>query len=371
MMDETKSPTNPRVPPPDAAAVEYRPRMPRDYNPPIGLIGAGGITHLHLSAYRAMGLKVVAIADIDEGNAIKKRDEFFPHAEVHTSHQQLLERPDIEVVDVATHVNVRPAILWDALKSGRHVLSQKPFVEDLAEGRALVEFAREKNLRLAVNQNGRWAPHFSFLRQAVAKGIIGKVNFVNATCLWDHLWIKGTAFDRMKHMLFYDFAIHWFDICGCLMSGERPGSVFASLLKFSGQAYQPPAVGSVILNYEDAQACLQFHGHVPFGGEDSITVCGTEGVLRSRGTGLADHPAVELETQDGKTTVELAGSWFLEGFQGTMAELLCAIEENREPDHSGASNLLSLETCFAVLRSADTGLPVVPGAVRRAEAGQG
>ena len=38
-----------------------------------------------------------------------------------------------------------------------------------------------------------------------------------------------------------------------------------------------------------------------------------------------------------------------------MGELLCAIEENREPDNSAANNLRSLEVCMAALRSADEG----------------
>jgi hypothetical protein len=41
-----------------------------------------------------------------------------------------------------------------------------------------------------------------------------------------------------------------------------------------------------------------------------------------------------------------------------MAELLCAIDEDREPYNSAASNLVGLELCFAALKSADSGQPV-------------
>jgi predicted dehydrogenase len=49
-----------------------------------------------------------------------------------------------------------------------------------------------------------------------------------------------------------------------------------------------------------------------------------------------------------------------------MGELLCAIEQNREPNHSAANNLHSLELCFAAVRSADTGQPVALGTVQTA-----
>jgi hypothetical protein len=46
-----------------------------------------------------------------------------------------------------------------------------------------------------------------------------------------------------------------------------------------------------------------------------------------------------------------------------MGELLCAIEEQREPTHSARNNLDSLALCFAALASADRGGPVRPGSV--------
>ena len=348
----------------DAPEVEYLPRRPKNYNPAIGLIGAGGITAYHLKAYKELGLNVVAIADINEDNAKAKRDEFYPDADVYTDHKDLLARDDLEVVDVATHVNIRPKLVREALESGRHVLSQKPFVLDINEGLELIELANAKGLKLAVNHNGRWAPHFSYLRNAIAQGVIGEVNSINVVCHWDHLWIKDTPFEKMRHMMLYDFAIHWFDICTCFMQGEKPKSVFAKAQKFKGQSYDPPSIGSVIMEYENAQACMQFHAHVTVGEEDTTTVNGTKGTLRSRGPSLSNQPQIDLYQEDGIASAPLEGEWFNEGFQGTMAELLCAIEEDREPYNSAASNIPSLETCFAALKSADTGLPVAPGGVK-------
>ena len=48
-----------------------------------------------------------------------------------------------------------------------------------------------------------------------------------------------------------------------------------------------------------------------------------------------------------------------------MGELLCAIEEDREPSNSARNHLKSLELCFAALKSADTGKIIKPGQVTR------
>lgn len=349
----------------DPPAVDYLPRKTKEYHPAIGLIGAGGITAMHLAAYKELGLNVVAIADLNEANACSMRDKFYPKAEVLTDHKALLARQDIEVVDVATHVNVRPSLVREALEAGKHVLSQKPFVTDLKEGRALIELADSKGLKLAVNQNGRWAPHFSYMRNAIADGLIGSVNSINCSCNWDHLWIKGLPnFEKMRHMVLFDFCIHWFDIVTCFMGGQKATSIYASKQGFPGQVFQPDSIASVIMRYPEAQVCMHFHSHTTLGEEDTTIVNGTKGTLRSRGPGLNKQPQVELFLETGTAVAPLKGNWFTNGFQGTMAELLCAIEENREPYNSARSNLTSLEACFAALKSADTGAPVTPGSVQ-------
>ena len=141
----------------------------------------------------------------------ERRDEFYPGARVCASVDELLAMPEIDVVDIATHPEVRSALIEAAIAAGKHVLSQKPFVQDLAEGKRLVDLARAANVKLAVNQNGRWAPYFSYMRQAVRAGLIGQVSSVNISLNWDHTWTAGTPFEEVKHLMLYDFGIHWFD----------------------------------------------------------------------------------------------------------------------------------------------------------------
>jgi predicted dehydrogenase len=212
-------------------ALPYLPRNPRHYAPGIGLIGCGGITKYHLQAYAAAGYRVLALCDIVPEAAERRRDEFFPGAAVMADYHDLLARDDIEVVDVTTHPEIRTAILADALRAGKHVLSQKPFVLDLDEGERLCDLADEQGVRLAVNQNGRWAPHFSYIREAVQAGLIGEVASVHCGVHWDHSWVRGTAFERVYHLILYDFAVHWFDFLATIMGQQRPLRVFGSTVK--------------------------------------------------------------------------------------------------------------------------------------------
>ena len=70
------------------AALPYRPRDPQRYRPGIALVGCGGITAWHLRAYRAAKYRVVALCDVNLGNAKQRRDEFYPDADVTDDSQQ-------------------------------------------------------------------------------------------------------------------------------------------------------------------------------------------------------------------------------------------------------------------------------------------
>ena len=346
--------------------INYLPNKPKSYNPKIGLIGTGGISDYHLKNYKDFGLEVVAIANRTLSKAEERRDKFFPEADAYDDYKELIERSDIEVIDITPHPEDRLPIIQEALRSKKHVLSQKPFVLDLREGEVLVELAKENGVKLAVNQNGRWAPHFSYMRQAIQSGIIGRPLSVDFSLQWDQTWITGNpGFENIHHMVLFDFGIHWFDIASSFMEGETAKSVYASTTRYDEQNYMPPALASCIINYEQSQVRMAFNAHTTLGEEDVTTVVGTRGTLRSRGPGLNDQPQIKLYTEKGMVNIPLEGTWFENGFKGTMGELLCAIEEGREPVNSAENNLKSLELCFAALQSADENRITVPGEIRK------
>lgn len=349
------------IPAPD---LDYRPPMPESYCPPIGLIGCGGITEYHLKAYRKAGFSVVALADVHEESAEKRRKEFYPDAKVFTDYRELLAIEEIEVVDIATHPAERVAIVEAALRAGKHVLSQKPFAVDLEVGQRLVDLADSVDRKLAVNQNGRWAPHFSYLRQAVSEGVIGDVYAAHLDVHWDHGWIAKTPFNSIPHVILYDFAIHWFDMITCFLGERRPLRVFASNTRSPSQEATPPLLAQALVEFEGAQASVVFDADVKHGALDRTYLAGTLGTLSSVGPSLSDQD-VTLSLEAGVARPELEGTWFDEGFVGTMSELLQAIEQGREPVNGARENLRSLALCFAACQSADTGQPVEPGTVTR------
>ncbi|MER3479309.1 MAG: gfo/Idh/MocA family oxidoreductase [Meiothermus sp.] len=346
-----------------APDLPYRPPRPQHYRPKIGLVGCGGISPFHLQAYREMGLEVAALCDRNLEKARARQREFFPEAWVSDDPYRLIRREDLEVLDLTPHPEDRLPLIRAAIEAGKHVLSQKPFVLDLDEGERLCELAQQRGVKLAVNQNGRWAPHFAYLREAVRGGVIGEVLSVHCGVHWDHTWTAGTPFEEIEDLVLLDFGIHWFDFLASLV-GPRAVRVQASRSFAAGQSMKPPMLAQVIVELEGGQASLVFDAHLKYGPQDHTYVGGSQGSLISLGPDLG-HQRVELHTRAGKAVPALEGHWFQEGFQGTMGELLCALEERREPLNNARDNLQSLALCFAAIRSAREGTAKRPGEVRR------
>jgi predicted dehydrogenase len=256
------------------------------------------------------------------------------------------------------------AIIQASLEARKHVLSQKPFAIDLDLGKRLVDLADSRQVYLAVNQNARWAPHYRWMHSAIRANLIGSVFAIHLQCHWDHTWVRGTAFEQIRHLVLYDYAIHWFDLLRYFLGQAMPSSLYATTARAPQQDLAPNLLAQVALQFESAQATLVFDAAVKHGQMDHSYIGGTQGSLFSSGPSILSQQ-VQLNLPSGSWSPKLDGCWFPDGFAGTMGELLCAIEQRREPTNSARDNLNSLAICFAALASADSGLPVRPGSITR------
>src|SRR5690606_29524342 len=87
--------------------------------------------------------------------------------------------------------------------------------------------AQERGIRVAVNQNARWAPAWRLASLLIREGRIGDV--IGVTHLHDKPLppLMGTPFDDVPHMLLNDYLVHWVDITRCWLEGARVVEVAA------------------------------------------------------------------------------------------------------------------------------------------------
>ena len=269
-------------------------------------------------------------------------------------------------MDVATHPDVRPAIVRQALAAGKHVLSQKPFAADLKTARELVEEADRLGLALAVNQNGRWAPAWRAATLLIEQGAIGDVFAVTHLYHHNYDFTVGTVFDAIEHLVLWDYSVHWFDISRCWLEGKTAAVVRAREYRTPNQPPESKAPWGAwaTIDYEDgSSALIRGVGCAETSRPRKLFwIHGSEGTIRGAVLGSGPVPGeelLELERGGRTTTFQLEGSWHTNGFAGAMAELMSAIVEKREPYNSARHNLLSLELTLAACLSAESdGSPV-------------
>jgi len=328
----------------------------------IGIIGAGNIVQIaHLPAYRAAGLPVVSAFDPDPV-AIEAAQRIIPEIEVAPSVEALLADDRIEFVDIATHPSIRPALVEQALRAGKHVLSQKPFADDIETARRMVAVAAETGSTLAVNPNGRWAPAWHGATQLIEDGIIGEVVAVTHEFQKYGWWGIETPFDKLEHAAIHDYAIHWIDISLVWMGGVLPRAVRARNYRTPTQPSESytPWGAWIELEFADGRnAFVRAPGRVVGRAEaHAFEVFGTTGTLRGSELG---SQALSLETFDRIEQIPLEGAWFPDAFAGPMLELQAAVLEGRTPSHDATNNLLTIATTLAAVESAELdGIAVVP-----------
>jgi len=343
--------------------LDVRARLPQRLDRGIGIVGAGAIVGAgHLPAYRQAGFNVIAIADIDHRAAQRAASEWeIPRA--YASADALLEDHEVEIVDIAVTPSAQPPIAAAAIASGRDVLCQKPLAPDMATARTLVRSAETAGVCLAVNQQMRWEPAIRATKLLLEAGHFGEpagaLYDVDIGTPWEN-WPWLAALPQLEYRY---HSIHYLDSARYLFGD--PVAVVASIARFPGQTSVGETRTFTILEYSDtlAVAVLVNHNNWSRTTRALIRCEGTEGRSEGRLGLFEDYPVGGphslsfVSRADGEAwSRTFEARWFPDAFAGPMAELLCAIEEEREPLTSGRDNLRTLALVEAAyLAAADGG----------------
>ncbi len=107
----------------------------------------------------------------------------FPGLPVTRDHQPVLSDPAVDLVVIATPNHTHAALARDALLAGKHVVIDKPFVTDLADGADLIELARTRGRMLSVFLNRRWDGDFRTVERLTDEERLGSIAL--ASMHWD------------------------------------------------------------------------------------------------------------------------------------------------------------------------------------------
>lgn len=154
----------------------------------VALVGAGAAGQAHAFGWRnvsmAAGLDTVAVelAVVVDPNVdlAAKTAARYGYAEATADLQRVLDDPSIDALSVALPNSVHAEVLPAILRSGKHVLTEKPIGRSAAEAEGLVELAEQSSAVTGVGFSFRRLPGLAAVRNLVADNSIGTVNSFTA-----------------------------------------------------------------------------------------------------------------------------------------------------------------------------------------------
>ena len=145
----------------------------------FGIMGQGDVS----TVTTVPGAKIVAVSDIYEGRLTKAKEVYGKDIFTTRDYREVLARPDIDAVIVATPDHWHQIIACDAMKAGKDVYCQKPMVQKVEEGAAVIKAEKETKRILQVGSQRASSILYAKARDVIKQGSIGDVRMVEA--YWD------------------------------------------------------------------------------------------------------------------------------------------------------------------------------------------
>lgn len=351
--------------------LHIEPLMPERKDFRIGCIGAGFIMRdCHLVAYRDAGFKPVAITSLSlkESEEVAARHRI---PKVYETWKELIRDPEIEIVDIAIPPDLQLDVIKELVKQKLHVrgvLCQKPLAMNYREGKQIVELCRDAGIKLGVNSNMRYDQSIRALKSILDQGLIGEPVLatieMRAIPHWQEFLKK---YDRLEIL---NMGIHHVDSFRYLFGD--PEKVTAITRKDPRTRFDhTDGISQYTFQYKNGFMATSLDDVWAWPGEGTEKdiyikwrVEGTYGMAQ----GTIGWPGYPEPTP---STIEFTSKkypdqwirptwdkvWFPDAFQGTMAQLLRAVESDTEPEISGNDNLNTLaiiDACYLSVKEQRT-----------------
>ncbi len=144
----------------------------------IGVIGAGFGTLVHVPGFRSEGWDVAALFSRDPERARRAAKEAGV-PDVHTDALEMINRDDLDAIAIATPPGQHHELAIAALKSGKHVVCEKPFAINAGQAREMQQVAEQSGLTAMIAHEFRHTPQRAFIKELLSDGYIGDFKLCN------------------------------------------------------------------------------------------------------------------------------------------------------------------------------------------------
>jgi predicted dehydrogenase len=342
----------------------------------FGIIGGGVIAPFHARAIGDLAnARLVAVADRDEDRARDLASEFGAEA---MPVDELLARPDVDVVCVCVPSGKHAEVGIRVATAGKHVVVEKPIEVTLEAADELIAACRERGVVLSVIFQHRWDAGIRELKKLIDTEGLGTLILGDAVVKWYRTqayydsgdWRGTRRLDGGGALM--NQGVHSVDLLQWVMGPVE--KIYAQTRTAAHEGIEVEDVAAAVLSFAGgAVGVLEASTAVYPGLPERLEVSGTGGTV------IVESGAIkvrELKDEGGKTSPyggevhALDGGAVLEsatanpadisyaGHREQLKDVLEAIETGRPPAVDGVEARKSLEIILAVYESARTGREV-------------
>ncbi len=314
--------------------IQYSKKISPNDHINIAVVGMGIMGNNDVrTALKVPGVKLVAACDLYTGRLERAKEL---HGDIFTTrdYREILNRPDVDVVIVATSDNWHARVTKEALQKGKAVYCEKPMVHTINEGLGVIEAQKASNKTMQVGSQRVSSIVYQKAHELYRAGEIGKLNMVNAiydrqdalgaweytmptdaslqTVDWDR-YIEGThkiPYDPKKFFWWRNYRAFGTGVAGDLfvhlLSGTHvitdskgPSKIFAAgQLSYWKDERDVPDVMTGIMQYPETpehpafELTLQVNFVSGTGGQEVLKFVGEEGIMEIGGSSIKVHRSI-------------------------------------------------------------------------------
>jgi predicted dehydrogenase len=142
----------------------------------VAIIGCGSVSNRYIPHLQTSSLiEIVSLCDIKYERAVAQNKQYNVNAATYPHIEKMLAGVPFDMMVTLTDMQVHGMLNKQALMAGKHVWSEKPMANTYAEGKALLDLAKSKKLRIWGAPAVVNSPQFVFMSKCIQEGKLGKL----------------------------------------------------------------------------------------------------------------------------------------------------------------------------------------------------
>lgn len=326
----------------------------------VGIIGTGRIGRVHTMSIMNYlpQVEIKAVTDVFEDLAkdwaaetgIKK---------VYKDYKELLADPEIDAVLVCSSTDTHADIAIEAAKAGKHIFCEKPVDLSIEKVEAVIEAAKNANVKLQIGFNRRFDHNFRKVKEIIDSGKIGDLQILKITSRDPSP--PPIEYVKVSGGIFMDMTIHDFDMGRFLTSSE------AEEIYVAAACMVDPAIGEagdvdtalITIRFENGVICVIDNSRkAAYGYDQRVEAFGSKGKVEITN----DYPSTAVWSTEEGVFSEKPLYFFLERYMDSFAEEMKQFVEalilNKDTPVTGKDGLQPIKMGLAAKKSVEEGRPV-------------